>query len=312
MPISQAKSWRDYYTVLSDQGAHLTPLLTHLLNPVAVPEGKEEKEKMMNMSLALKAGTEKLSMMLTILSALEITHERVEGMKSLTLHLVGATAKELDALMLFEELLHLLPAIQSLHCVFIGPEMPRPDPNSMGKIQLDVCPPCAERKRERSMSMYKGTYTEFMRSLDVFRGPDLAVLFHTGHSQEAVESWAPTIRYLAKAPFPSVFTCYNGKEMQEETAGLKALGAKFKVEGSKNRWASMRPLLEVAEVEEGVVYADHGYWYVVAAEKKQDATKAITEKMKDVALSDVVKAEESKQVVTQLIAERLKDVGLSD
>lgn len=115
--------------------------------------------------------------------------------------------------------------------------------------------------------MFKGSYTDYMRAQQVFRAPDMAVLFHTGHSQEAVEEWKPTVRYLAHAPFPSLFTSYNRKEMEEETAGLKAQGTRFVVEGVENRWRGLRPLLEVAEEREGATFFMNGFWYVVAAEK---------------------------------------------
>lgn len=206
-------------------------------------------------------------MMLTILAAIEATRPSINNFTTLSLHLIGATAKELDALMLFEELLHLLPNVQNLNCIFIGPNMPRPENSSGERIYLDTCPLCQTKNRTRSMVMFKGTYAEYMRSLDVYRGPDLAVLFHTGHSQDDVDSWAPTIRFLAHAKFPSVFTCYNEKEMQEETAGFKALGARFVVDGTRNRWASLRPLLEVMEDREGTVYYNNMYWYVIAHER---------------------------------------------
>lgn len=226
---------------------------------------KDPKEKIEDMAAALRNATDKLSMVITILAGLEaVFGKELEHKTSLTIHLIGATAKELDALMLFEELLHLLPNLKSIHTQFIGLELPRPVDS--GSTELDCCEPCQAPKRTRSMGMLKGSYTDYVRSQQVFRAPDMAVLFHTGHSQEAVQEWKPTIRYLAHASFPSLFTSYNRKEMEEETAGLKGMGAKFIVEGVENRWRGLRPLLEVAEEREGATFFMNGFWYVVAAE----------------------------------------------
>jgi splicing suppressor protein 51 len=208
-------------------------------------------------------------MILTILAALEVIFgPALATQEKLTLHLIGATPKELDALMLFEELLHLLPTLKDLHCVFVGLEMPRPmlnadDSASDGEIDLDSCAPCTAAGRKRSMSMHKTSYHSFS-SLPSYNAPELAVAFHTGHSQEAVSSWSPTIRLLSHASFPTVFTTYNRKEMEEETAILTGLGARFLVQGEKNRWRGMRMLLEVAEEEENGVYCNNDYWYLIA------------------------------------------------
>jgi splicing suppressor protein 51 len=261
LPLSTAKSWYDYFTLISDKS-----MVKDLLSPDLQPlVGNDE------MACALRAATDKSSMILTILAALEVlSGPRLATQEKLTLHLIGATAKELDALMLFEELLHLLPALKDLHCVFVGLEMPRPMLNADasandGKIGLDSCAACTTAGRKRSMSMHKTSYHSFS-SLASYSAPDLAVAFNTGHSQEDVSSWSPTIRLLSHAKFPTVFTTFNRKEMEEETAILAGLGVRFLVRGERNRWRSMRTLLEVAEEEENGVYCNNGYWYVIAGD----------------------------------------------
>jgi splicing suppressor protein 51 len=264
------KSWRDYYTIMSTQ-VGIEHLITAVLDPI--PNQEDPIDKIVDMSNALKAGTDKLSMILSIFAALEVVFpptsptlpsSGLQEKQHITLHLIGATAKELDALMLFEELLHLLPNLRSIHCDFIGLELPRPVDD--GTITLSCCEACTSLKCTRSMSMFKGSYTEFIRAQQVFKKPDLAVLFHTGHSQESVEEWKPAVQFLATAGFPSMFTCFNGKEMEEETAGLKSIGAKFLVEGCENRWRGLRPLLEVAEETEGATFFMNGFWYVIKGE----------------------------------------------
>ncbi|CZT11857.1 uncharacterized protein RAG0_15877 [Rhynchosporium agropyri] len=95
-----------------------------------------------------------------------------------------------------------------------------------------------------------------------FQVPDLAVSFHTGHSQESQDSWQPTVDYLCEAGFPILFTTFNEneKEMREETGGLKKRGARFWREAEGNKWMGMRPLLDPLEEVEGSVYNDNQYW----------------------------------------------------
>ncbi len=213
------------------------------------------------MASAMRAGTEKMSMMLSILAGLEAVYPGLKTKESITLHLIGANAKELDALMLFEELLHLLPSLKEIHCVFIGLELPTPM-DASERMVLDCCPECMAQKRIRSVEMHKGAYHDFANG-SAFEKPDLAVAFQSGHSQESVEEWTPTIRYLVNAGFCTMFTTYNEKEMVEEMEILEKLGARFVVTGEKNKWRGMRPLLEVIEETENMVYYNHQYWYVI-------------------------------------------------
>jgi splicing suppressor protein 51 len=45
---------------------------------------------------------------------------------------------------------------------------------------------------------------------------------------------------------------------------LKCLGARILVQGEKNKWRGMKPMLEVMEEVENSVYYNNQYWYVVA------------------------------------------------
>jgi splicing suppressor protein 51 len=217
------------------------------------------------MASALIAATDKSTMILTIIAALEAVFPDIGTRATITLHLIGATGKELDALMLFEEMLHLLPSLQKLHCAFVGLEMPTPG-NPGEKLVLDCCPDCVKAGRARSMEMWKGAYHDYIKTDPYFK-PDLAVAFHTGHSQEMMEEWAPTIKYLVNADHCTLFTTFNEKEMMEETGILKGLGAKFLVQGEKNKWKGMKAMLEVMEEVENSVYYNNQYWYVVASRK---------------------------------------------
>lgn len=264
LPLSAAKSWLDYFTIISDKPMLIGRLSSNL---EAIDEASPRDAET---AAAMRAATDKSTMILTILAALEVVFTDLGTKESLNLHLIGAMAKEMDALPLFEELLHLLPNLRNIHCSFIGPEMPSliSDGEDPGKrITLDCCPPCANINRTRSMSMHKSSYHEFTASSG-YTPPDLAVAFHTGHSQEALESWYPTIRLLSQVPFPTVFTTFNKKEMEEETEILSRLNVNFLVKGAANQWKGMRPLLEVAEEEENGRYFNNEYWYVIGGKKK--------------------------------------------
>ncbi|CZR51327.1 uncharacterized protein PAC_01202 [Phialocephala subalpina] len=251
LPLSSAEGWLDYYTTISDK-----PMIAGLLSPDLKPLVENDE-----MASAMTAATEKMSMMLSIIAGLESVYPDLRNMEKVNLHLIGANAKELDALMLFEEILHLLPSLKEIHTVMVGLEMPNPIDGG-GKIVLDCCPECTKQKRVRSMEMHKGAYHDFVK-YSAYQKPDLAVAFQTGHSQECVDDWTPTIKYLVSANHYTMFTCYNEKEMTEEKEILRKLGAEYVIEGGKNKWRSMRPLLEVMEETENSVYYNHQYWYVL-------------------------------------------------
>jgi hypothetical protein len=54
--------------------------------------------------------------------------------------------------------------------------------------------------------------------------------------------------------------------MQREMKVLKEMGANFVVDGEKNRWRSMWPMLEVLEANENGIYFANFHWYVVAGQ----------------------------------------------
>jgi splicing suppressor protein 51 len=112
------------------------------------------------------------------------------------------------------------------------------------------------------MDIWKGAYHDYAK-IDGYIKPDLAVAFHTGHSQEEVESWKPTIKYLVSAGHCTVHTTFNEKEMKEESQGLKSLRAKFLQEGVANKWKGMRAFLEVVDQGEKSLYYNNQYWYIV-------------------------------------------------
>jgi len=72
----------------------------------------------------LPCGTNTTTMQVTLVSALEASILDVHNRASLNIHLIGAAAPEYSALLTFEELLHLLPSLDSLALTFVGPKVP--------------------------------------------------------------------------------------------------------------------------------------------------------------------------------------------
>lgn len=104
------------------------------------------------MACALRSATERTSIMLTIVAALEAVFPSLSTKTALNLHLIGASTVELEALMLFEELLHLLPSLKSVDCTFVGIELPTPI-GADERLSLDCCEECTRAGRARSIFM---------------------------------------------------------------------------------------------------------------------------------------------------------------
>jgi len=107
IPLSTAGSWYDYFVDISDKDM-VAGLLTAELEPLS---------SNFEMACAMRAATERSSIMLTIIAALEAAFpEELGTMTTLNLHLVGADSKELKALVslwgyypnLFEQLIFFL------------------------------------------------------------------------------------------------------------------------------------------------------------------------------------------------------------
>jgi splicing suppressor protein 51 len=152
IPLSTTSSWYDYYTRVSDKD-----MITGLISPDLKPLMEN-----IEMANALRAATDELSMMLTIIAALEALYDDLVTKESLNLHLLGATARELDSLMCFEEILHLLPWLQSLHCSFVGIDMPNPI-DGTNTIILDCCPHCTGELFWKHQFPFRGLFHDLGR-----------------------------------------------------------------------------------------------------------------------------------------------------
>ena len=107
----------------------------------------------------LASGTS--SMALTVLAALEAVFPDISTRTIIRLHFIGAAGREINGLMIFEELLHLLPSLKDLELTFVGFELPQPSTEDT-VMKLECCPPCTAAGRTRSLRLWKGGYHDYV------------------------------------------------------------------------------------------------------------------------------------------------------
>ena len=154
-PLSSAANWADYYFNISGRCIALEPLLQRVLRQDLASEEVEgvlegatpdEIHAVRQFNLSLKLATDALSRPLSIIAALEdiglVSKEKI------TLHVIGAAGKEMAEMMLMEELPHLLPSLNHLDILYIGPNTPvLNSPFEYETIDMDCCPTCKSRNR---------------------------------------------------------------------------------------------------------------------------------------------------------------------
>jgi splicing suppressor protein 51 len=202
-------------------------------------------------------------MPLTVLAALEAVFPVLSIRETVKLHFMGAATRELTSLVVFEGLLHLLPSLKQLELTFVGLGLPAKQSTESDFATLDCCPECTSKGRTRSLRLWKGAYHDYIKK-GVYGKPDLAVAFHTGFSREMQMEWLPTIKHVATAPHPTLFTPYNDSELREEIEILENLGARLSKAGGLNKWRGMTPVLDVAAEKPNKAYFSNYYWYIVA------------------------------------------------
>ncbi|XP_025993289.1 uncharacterized protein LOC105204810 [Solenopsis invicta] len=161
--------------------------------------------------------------------------------RTLIIHVVGANNVEESTIPAWEVLLHLMPAISLITIVMIGPEL-TVDSN---KFQLSMCDDCIAQKKKIEFSLNQSLYTHYVQS-PLFLKPDLIVGFtiglHEFEFESKMETWAPSIKVLAKQNCPFILTCYKG-EIEKEIGRLNAIldrKVDFLYSGN-NPFASLRP-----------------------------------------------------------------------
>ncbi|CAG8976942.1 hypothetical protein HYALB_00008853 [Hymenoscyphus albidus] len=279
IPLSTASGWYDYYTRISDKAYALTPY-TDL-----VPQLDHNPISALGLMRKL---TTSLALPLTILAGLEAVLPDLTTRKSISLHLIGASGQETQLFPVFSEILHQLPSLLSLKIFAVGFDLPQhlvEKYKAQGEaVEVACCDICVDKGCSPSLALWKAAYHDFAAS-NQYEKPDLAVAFQSGFSQEDRVEWMPTIKHLAQASHPTLFTCYTELEMLEETTIFKTIGANFLKQPEINKWRSLVPVLDppakneeddgelkrlyggenvqLTNGQEGSVYFQQYYWYVI-------------------------------------------------
>lgn len=268
LALSTAPNWLEYLAKISDKDflrlfrdQDISLLNIHTWKyPEGLNDAQRQDAKRLLMYHLL--ATDTLTMPLSIAAALEDSQGDLSTKPTISVHLVGAALKEHQNLMMFEEMLHLLPRLQHLKVTLIGPaRADQSDGQPSQEISCNVCESCSRSGRTRTAALYKGLYHEFAKTPQ-YQRPDIAVLFHSGRTQEAVESWMPTTRFLVESGTLTLCTTFNLGEATEEAAELDSLGAKFIVRPEVNKWKSLVPLPDFNEGPEHGLYYHNFYRYI--------------------------------------------------
>jgi splicing suppressor protein 51 len=233
------------------------------------------KASMKMVSMFFLVATDTMTIPLTILAALEDTIEDLSIRKKLEIHLVGATGREAQQLVLFEEFLHLLPKLENFKVVLVGPHSIYGDGDPDREIVMECCPACTARGRKRIVSMRQKLYHDYAQTAR-YQKPDLAVLFHSGRSQEEEESWLPTTAFLVDSGTVTLCTTYNKREATEEVEELDQLGVKFIKRPEVNKWRSLVPIPEFMEVEDNYSHMNN-YRYIFKGKERRNIGGLISE-----------------------------------
>ncbi|KAE9380958.1 hypothetical protein N431DRAFT_396252 [Stipitochalara longipes BDJ] len=268
-PISTINSWHEYFTRITNYERALSGIVNSDfgLNQTFLQSLQDEKERVKTKAwyYFLFMGTARLSMPISILAALKKSTHDLSTRQSLSISLIGAGEMEIAGLWVFEELLHLLPALQTLNLIFVGPANKMlPSISSDGKGDVIECKNCAEcvfSNMRRFWDAYGGLYHDYVNT-SYYQKPDLAVIFHSGRAESAINEWAPTTRFLVDSSTPTLCTSWTEREAREEEIELDQLGARFITRPEKNKWRSLVPIVDFLEGADDEVYYVNYYQYM--------------------------------------------------
>ncbi|KAJ7172900.1 hypothetical protein C8R43DRAFT_874009 [Mycena crocata] len=214
------------------------------------PEAAEEP------AVWLRWMSDVLSMPMTVVYALECLNDTLDWTKKdvLTIHLVGAQAKEFFNAICFETILHQLPEVKTLKVTLCGIQLAgllRRDMHD-GPHPIPCCADCTRRGRKRFYEYYDVHYSDLPRRLGSrYSTPDLAIAFNSGASEpHDAEEWESTAALLVARGIPTVFTAYTQDEAHGDNALLLAAGAKLVPELGvcRNPWGSLLPKKDSARL----------------------------------------------------------------
>lgn len=254
-PLSDILDWNDYKRHVWDGPISLDDVMPELLKRAAIDD-----PTVMDTLAMGKLIMDVHSMPLTIIAGLDAVMPNLRAKARLVVHIVGASEREDNNANMMEQILHLLPALQSIVAIFVSPTVRRihsprssPDYNHACKF----CP-----GRDRRQISYADTYHRFMET-DLYASnmPDIIVGFNTGHSNVDVEDWQLTLSAILDANIPAVFTTLDGAEAHTEELALKKMGARFILPPMKNKWCGVVPRIWL-DKPRSIDYNNY-FWYIV-------------------------------------------------
>ncbi|KAJ7873967.1 hypothetical protein B0H13DRAFT_2669175 [Mycena leptocephala] len=202
--------------------------------PVTIPSSS---------TFLISSASDTLSMPMTILYGLSKLNED-DGWtrkQKLTVHVLGATIREVSCRIVFEEILHRLPEVKTLEIILCGPDVPSRD-----SFDHEICRECIARGRSCVLKCAANTYHGFVRKQgNQFATPDLCIAFNSGAAQGHLGyTWRTSIKVLVERKLPSLFTAYDREEAEDDAAMLRAAGAALHplLGPCLNRWGSQKAL----------------------------------------------------------------------
>lgn len=200
----------------------------------------------------------------TILYGLDILELRTKSMKSLIIHIVGSTEKELND---FNENIKFifalfLPKFEYLNLIFIGPELPQNLHHSYNHEYLKL-----------NLFFKKGLYHEILPCLP--ETPDLIISFNCGFSEfenSENNSWSKSLDSMIDfINIPLIFTSYTKNESHSDMevvrkrcevkdADLEALFGDF---GERNPFRDFRPMRNYVSCDEEAIFFCNGIVQIV-------------------------------------------------
>ena len=165
-----------------------------------------------------------LSTPLTIVHGLILAYgkEKVEGMKDIIIHMVGAGVDEIRSVKRYMEISHCLPALRRLKIVMVGPWLPFEQTNE--SIGADSHGVREYRCTAATHDLVKSSYEDYMNT-DAAETPTFIIAQHSGVEEHQganfASEWDPAVALMCDMNVPCLFTGYTLQESQDGVCRLQ-------------------------------------------------------------------------------------------
>eukprot|EP01134_Creolimax_fragrantissima_P008387 CFRG8387T1 len=219
---------------------------------------------------------------LTILSALQMLANKnstsnaetasvgyIPYKKDLVIHLVGANAQsECLHAVKYEELMHVLPTVESLTVVFIGPHAPEWEDTD--NERSDMCESCITRGKSFRLRYRRMQYNTFVTNAGTAENEnekdilsaDVIVAYNCGfheYKNSDSDTWSKAMPYMLKKGVPLVATSYTLSESAADSAYVKSHGGTVAIPTYKNPFFGRKPFRDWKRDDECDFYYYNNY-----------------------------------------------------